>query len=666
MVSKKRLYNGGFDGFLAPVVPKAPRSSRRISHKRSSAGSEICPFELLAAVAGKLLQESESSVSSTGPERKEQIIVHEEGVKQEPLEVKINPLRLDYLDQGCCGENEFVHVPSNLELKLEPPVKDLPQSDNDSALEHASIISTSDFSKEVNANVKLETSNDLCDGMMDTKETKVQTNAVEKLSEDFTAVKSCVNHRVLSSSCNNAHLHRNNVKIGIRDDDENYFSFNQHIAKMRALRWQSRAGCRRIRKLLTTTRHWKSAPKLKNYEPSNATNRGVKAFDQDRKNIYMRERCQEATDAKRRKLFHHNSKPDYVQETSSESISNTPKAKSVTSSVINHKSPFQSKDGHGTPLTSHVYMIIFSFDKFLICMMLLHAVKFSIKSFKVPELYIEIPETSTIGSLKRTVVEAVTAILGGELHVGVLLQGEKINDDNTTLQQTGVSLNSDTLGFILEPNLPEASQIEQFEPPSLPPCDNHEPPPLPISPASPIMDVGFLNSSADVDPPVVTCLKNITENNQESKQVSIEETVDTKAIVPIRQLNPETLAMVPLNHKVSKKTELSQRRTRRPFSVSEVEALVEAVETLGTGRWRDVKIRSFDDANHRTYVDLKDKWKTLVHTASISPQQRRGEPVPQALLDRVLAAHSFWTQNQLKPHGKHQTEPIQTLPAVKV
>ncbi|KAJ0465771.1 putative telomere repeat-binding protein, plant [Helianthus annuus] len=614
MVSKKRLYNGGFDGFLAPVVPKAPRSSRRISHKKSSAGSEICPFELLAAVAGKLLQESETSVSSTGPERKEQITVHEEGVKQEPLEVKINPLRLDYLDQGCCGENEFVPVPSNLELKLEPAVKDLPQSDNDSALEHASIVSTSDFSKEVNANVKLETS---CDGMMDSKETKVQTNAVEKLSEDFTAVKSCVNHRVLSSSCNNAHLHRNNVKIGIRDDDENYFSFNQHIAKMRALRWQSRPGCRRIRKLLTTTRHWKSAPKLKSYEPSNATSRGVKAFDQDRKNIYMRERCQEATDAKRRKLFHHNSKPDYVQETSSESISNTPKAKSVTSSVINHKSPFQSKDGH---------------------------VKFSINSFKVPELYIEIPETSTIGSLKRTVVEAVTAILGGELHVGVLLQGEKINDDNTTLQQTGVSLNSDTLGFILEPNLPEASQIEQFEPPSLPPCDNHEPPPPPppISLASPIMDVGFLNSSVDVDPPVVTCLENITENNQESKQVSIEETVDTKAIVPIRQLNPETLAMVPLNHK-------------KLLKHSELE-----------GVWRDVKIRAFDDANHRTYVDLKDKWKTLVHTASISPQQRRGEPVPQALLDRVLAAHSFWTQNQLKPHGKHQTEPIQTLPAVKV
>ncbi|KAK1409454.1 hypothetical protein QVD17_35980 [Tagetes erecta] len=649
MVSKKRLYNGGLNGYQAPVVPKAPRSLRRISHKKSSAGSDICPFELLATVAGKLLQESGSSASSTSPERKEQIIIPEEDVKQEPLELKINPLRLDYLDQGCTAESEFVPEPSNLKLKLEPALKDLPHSDNDSVLEHTSVMTTSDFLKEVSTNVKLEASNDkngvngdVCDANIDTNGTKVQTDAVEDLS----AVKSCVNNCVLSKSFNTTHVpfysdpapsacfprHRNNVKIGIRDDDESYCSFNQHVTKMRAYRFQSRAGYRRIRKMLTTTKHWKSIPKLKDYENSNTTSRGVKAFDQNRKHIYMRERCQAESASKRRKLSHHDSKPDYVQETSSESISNIPAAKSVTSSVISHKSSFQSKDGH---------------------------VKFSIKSFKVPDLYIEMPETSTVGSLKRTVVEALTTILGGELDVGVLLQGKKIKDDNTTLQQTGISLNTDTLGFILEPNLP---QVSQKEPSLFPSFDNHEP--LPSSPASPIVDVGFLNPS--IDPPVASCLDNQIENNQESKQASIKEMVDAKAIVPIRQLNPEALQIVPMNHKVTKKSELSQRRTRRPFSVSEVEALVEAVETLGTGRWRDVKIRAFDDANHRTYVDLKDKWKTLVHTASISPQQRRGEPVPQDLLDRVLAAHSFWSQNQSKPHGKHQTEPIQTLRPVKV
>ena len=50
---------------------------------------------------------------------------------------------------------------------------------------------------------------------------------------------------------------------------------------------------------------------------------------------------------------------------------------------------------------------------------------------------------------------------------------------------------------------------------------------------------------------------------------------------------------------------------------------------------------------------LQDKWKTLVHTAKISPQQRRGEPVPQELLDRVLAAHAYWSQHQAKQHAKH-------------
>lgn len=51
---------------------------------------------------------------------------------------------------------------------------------------------------------------------------------------------------------------------------------------------------------------------------------------------------------------------------------------------------------------------------------------------------------------------------------------------------------------------------------------------------------------------------------------------------------------------------------------------------------------------------VQDKWKTLVHTASISPQQRRGEPVPQELLDRVLAAHAYWSQHQAKQQGKNQ------------
>lgn len=56
-------------------------------------------------------------------------------------------------------------------------------------------------------------------------------------------------------------------------------------------------------------------------------------------------------------------------------------------------------------------------------------------------------------------MEAVRAYLGGELHVGILLEGKKVKDNNRTLQQTGISQDSnlETLGFTLEPSFPELS-----------------------------------------------------------------------------------------------------------------------------------------------------------------------------------------------------------------
>ncbi|CAD6263355.1 unnamed protein product [Miscanthus lutarioriparius] len=132
----------------------------------------------------------------------------------------------------------------------------------------------------------------------------------------------------------------------------------------------------------------------------------------------------------------------------------------------------------------------------------------------------------------------------------------------------------------------------------------------------------------------------------------------SQAIIPVSPAPSDmgALAIVPLCK--SKRSEIGQRRIRRPFTVGEVETLVGAVEQLGTGRWRAVKTLAFDNIEHRTYVDLKDKWKTLVHTANISPQQRRGQPVPQELLDRVLAAQAYWSQHlQDKPRGKARLLP---------
>lgn len=61
-------------------------------------------------------------------------------------------------------------------------------------------------------------------------------------------------------------------------------------------------------------------------------------------------------------------------------------------------------------------------------------------------------------------------------------------------------------------------------------------------------------------------------------------TTDSKALVVVPEMSAEALAVVPGNRKI-KRFDIGQRRIRRPFSVSEVEALVQAVEKLGTGRY---------------------------------------------------------------------------------
>jgi hypothetical protein len=87
----------------------------------------------------------------------------------------------------------------------------------------------------------------------------------------------------------------------------------------------------------------------------------------------------------------------------------------------------------------------------------------------------------------------------------------------------------------------------------------------------------------------VTSLSNIVESDHDSapsplSTIGEKRLTDSKELVTIPEMDTEGLAVVPVDPK-PKRTEMSQRRRiRRPFSVAEVEALVEAVERLGTGR----------------------------------------------------------------------------------
>jgi len=67
---------------------------------------------------------------------------------------------------------------------------------------------------------------------------------------------------------------------------------------------------------------------------------------------------------------------------------------------------------------------------------------------------------------------------------------------------------------------------------------------------------------------------------------------------------------------------------------------VEGVARCGGGKWADIKKLGFAAIEHRTAVDLKDKWRNLLriamlpvpHATKVSDKKRE---IPPALLSRV-------------------------------
>ncbi|XP_009146608.2 telomere repeat-binding protein 3 [Brassica rapa] len=585
MVFKRKLdcVSVAFD---YPNIPKAPRSCRRKVLNKSTDDDDdakMCAMDLLASLAGKILEEGQSSsASSNAFEGNAQEIKQEDHHK---------PVKSEFSDQG-----NSVSMPTYENTSDKCVVNSFSFPDNDGILERTPMSDHKKIHGETGGNVNVNTGfeqGEAIDGMGDGGLTTNTCNL-----EDKTALVVQLPKPVCVDMIPNDSLarHGNHTNL-VRDDDEKLYSSRKCSNKFTS--YKSPA-IRRIRK----SKYWKQVSKDCGHYKADV---GIKALYRKRKSCYGYNTWKHETIYKRRRS------PDRSSVVTSDgglcngSVSKLP----------------QKRD----------------------------SVKLSIKSFRIPELFIEVPETATVGSLKRTVMEAVSVLLSGGIRVGVLVHGKKVRDDKRTLSQTGISSeeNLSNLGFTLEPGgtskvpLPLCSEdpvVPTTEPTSL--CERS-------AAASPTLDSGVPHADDVINS------GNVVDNNLElvpyQSEISVDEpSSDSRALVPLPALEEvKALAIVPLNQK-PKRTELAQRRARRPFSVTEVEALVQAVEELGTGRWRDVKLRAFENADHRTYVDLKDKWKTLVHTASISPQQRRGEPVPQELLDRVLKAYGYWSQHQ----GKHQ------------
>lgn len=84
-----------------------------------------------------------------------------------------------------------------------------------------------------------------------------------------------------------------------------------------------------------------------------------------------------------------------------------------------------------------------------------------------------------------------------------------------------------------------------------------------------------------------------------------------------------------------------------PWALEETETLIEGVARCGGGKWADIKKLGFSSIEHRTAVDLKDKWRNLLRIAMLPPSAvkttDKKREIPQSLLHRVrelAGAHS--------------------------
>ncbi|KAK7395281.1 hypothetical protein VNO78_15832 [Psophocarpus tetragonolobus] len=601
MVLQKRL-NYGFNGYQVPVIPRASRSARgRGTIRKKPDSSQIEAFEILASVAGNFLQENENSVPHNAMPAKYSRTYAATNAKDK------------HEDEGGSFKGDLFEHGARSEIASACKQG---KHDNHRVMGDSSFIGNHLEGQGQNI---LEREDERVTGITVNEKT-IHIKGFDGLIEP--------GHRVSKdcSSENNVEkpsLDGRNLdslpsgstyrKLVNRDDDENFVRCTQLNSKSKI------SGAP------------PDTPKLKDASPF--------MNDENSRDNSELEDLQRMYPFKKRKFFNQTSSSTSDRGSQCQGMFDSSETTRVngTNHAIEESSSIVGQQQQANSASRGCN------------------VKLSIKSFKVPELFIDIPETATIGSLKRTVMEAVTAILGDELHVGILLQGKKVRDDSKTLIQTGISQDDKRhrLGFMLEPRHTPNSPTSYNDDPCFLTTSSRQK--LSRQSTSLMLQQGTYNvskersmikieSCAEGDLNMVSSLADTSANNNMS---------NCRTLVAVPSINMEALAVVPFRRK-SGNPDFAQRRIRRPFSVLEVEALVQAVEKLGTGRWRDVKQRAFDHAKHRTYVDLKDKWKTLVHTARISPQQRRGEPVPQELLDRVLAAHAYWSQQQCK----HQVKPL--------
>lgn len=267
--------------------------------KNAAEDGQACAFELLASLAGKLLQESESSASSNAASEGNHQPAFSQGVIQHDRQDEFKPLITEGIHQGSCAESiSTTEVAS--QNNDEKPL--LHANKTDCSLGHISVNNSSDCLEKAEADVKTESFVHYSNRFLETPESLREScdskikNGIRREKEagisDYhgsTSADKCglndqlelfVSPALIDSKINVKHpLHRksfptapfskrgNGIKLDFRDDGENFLRCTKVCTKSKAFRSPRRIAHRRIKNLLSS-KYWKVGPKLKECELS--------------------------------------------------------------------------------------------------------------------------------------------------------------------------------------------------------------------------------------------------------------------------------------------------------------------------------------------------------------------------------------------------------------
>ncbi|KAF5727378.1 hypothetical protein HS088_TW22G01071 [Tripterygium wilfordii] len=398
MVMQKRL-DYGFNGYQVPFMPRAARSAR----KRGSFGSRVedkkmCAFDLLASVAGKLLEETTPTSGNTLTD-KDQFAAVNNSVKEECPDDRIPFKEVTCYERSCDKSffvseilslgNEDLHMLNETTLGV-ASVTSVDCSERFDAEKLGECRSKnslgsiankvdvgSDYRKPDKCKLESETKQvvngsgiDMCS--LDNEMARDGKPALAS-SDSSTKVPLCgeqIPHSSLPAS-------RDDVNLVSKDDVEKSSGCTHPFTSKKFCRPTQRIGDRRIKKILAS-RHWKVAPKSKDMTHYNA-DKDMKPFFRYRKEFYKRQRSERIYPFKKRKHFDFSSASNSDGGIFREFLCDSPdrrnnvdgpgsylkmhgdRATEASSTVAGQNTSFQSRDSHGMRTFDGV-IDMFSFD----------------------------------------------------------------------------------------------------------------------------------------------------------------------------------------------------------------------------------------------------------------------------------------------------------------